>query len=297
MRLAIVAPLVTAIREPQRGGSQAFVSDLARGLSTRSRGAPLRRLRIGGAGRRGGRHRGRSPALRPRSTELPAAAAGEPPRPRAPSRRVYAAVREARYDVVHNHAFDAPAISPRHARSARRSCTRSIYRPDDAVADALRQAARSDDPADGRRRVRVPGRRLAPSRPGRRDPAALRADRPRSTGRRRAGDGAVFAGRLSPEKGAAEAIDIARAAGVRHRRLRRQLRRRHTPGSGSTPGGPSQASAIHPACRASSLWGRWLARPSFCARRGGRSRSGWSPLKRRRAGPPSSPSRAARSAR
>jgi glycosyltransferase involved in cell wall biosynthesis len=31
---------------------------------------------------------------------------------------------------------------------------------------------------------------------------------------RAAGDGAVFAGRLSPEKGAAEAIDIARAAGV-----------------------------------------------------------------------------------
>src|ERR1700675_3625433 len=27
-----MAPLVTAIREPQRGGSQAFVSDLARGL-------------------------------------------------------------------------------------------------------------------------------------------------------------------------------------------------------------------------------------------------------------------------
>src|SRR5215472_700394 len=32
MRIAIMAPLVTAIREPQRGGSQAFVSDLARGL-------------------------------------------------------------------------------------------------------------------------------------------------------------------------------------------------------------------------------------------------------------------------
>ena len=28
-----MAPLVTAIREPQRGGSQAFVSDLARGLT------------------------------------------------------------------------------------------------------------------------------------------------------------------------------------------------------------------------------------------------------------------------
>ena len=32
MKIAIMAPLVTAIREPQQGGSQAFVSDLARGL-------------------------------------------------------------------------------------------------------------------------------------------------------------------------------------------------------------------------------------------------------------------------
>ena len=35
MRVAIVAPLVSAIREPQGGGSQAFVSDLARGLAGR----------------------------------------------------------------------------------------------------------------------------------------------------------------------------------------------------------------------------------------------------------------------
>ena len=33
-----MAPLVTAIREPQRGGSQAFVSDLARGLAGRGHG-------------------------------------------------------------------------------------------------------------------------------------------------------------------------------------------------------------------------------------------------------------------
>ena len=32
VKIAIMAPLVTAISEPQRGGSQAFVSDLARGL-------------------------------------------------------------------------------------------------------------------------------------------------------------------------------------------------------------------------------------------------------------------------
>ena len=35
MKIAIMAPLVTAIREPQQGGSQAFVSDLARGLTGR----------------------------------------------------------------------------------------------------------------------------------------------------------------------------------------------------------------------------------------------------------------------
>ncbi len=35
MKIAIMAPLVTAIGEPQRGGSQAFVSDLTRGLTGR----------------------------------------------------------------------------------------------------------------------------------------------------------------------------------------------------------------------------------------------------------------------
>ena len=35
MKVAIIAPLVTAICEPQRGGSQAFLCDLARGLADR----------------------------------------------------------------------------------------------------------------------------------------------------------------------------------------------------------------------------------------------------------------------
>src|SRR5204863_8255157 len=35
MRIAIVAPLVTRIREPQLGGSQAIVADLATGLQSR----------------------------------------------------------------------------------------------------------------------------------------------------------------------------------------------------------------------------------------------------------------------
>ena len=42
MKIAIMAPLVTAIREPQQGGSQAFVSDLARGLVGRGHDVPAR---------------------------------------------------------------------------------------------------------------------------------------------------------------------------------------------------------------------------------------------------------------
>ena len=35
MRIAFVAPLVTAIAEPQRGGSQAILADTASGLTGR----------------------------------------------------------------------------------------------------------------------------------------------------------------------------------------------------------------------------------------------------------------------
>jgi hypothetical protein len=49
MKIALMAPLVTAIREPQRGGSQAFVADLARGLAGR--------LRVDDPRRDGDRHR------------------------------------------------------------------------------------------------------------------------------------------------------------------------------------------------------------------------------------------------
>ena len=35
MKIALVAPLVTPIREPQPGGSQSFIADLAMGLSAR----------------------------------------------------------------------------------------------------------------------------------------------------------------------------------------------------------------------------------------------------------------------
>ena len=112
MRVAIVAPMVSAIREPQRGGSQAFVSDLARGLVTRGHGVHLY-CASGSA----------VPGVQVVDTGVdPGALAATLYRASGPAANglaaaeaafdaVYAAVREGRYDVVHNHAFDPPAIS------------------------------------------------------------------------------------------------------------------------------------------------------------------------------------------
>ncbi len=161
MKVAIVAPLVSAIREPQRGGSQAFVSDLARGLV--DRGHEVHLYAASGSevpGVRGDRH-GRRSARAGRDalpSFWPSRARGWPwPRRRSP--RVYAAVREARYDVVHNHAFDAPAISL--ATRLRAPVVHTLHLPPDAaVADALRDAARSRASPDGRGRIRCARRAL-----------------------------------------------------------------------------------------------------------------------------------------
>jgi glycosyltransferase involved in cell wall biosynthesis len=122
-------------------------------------------------------------------------------------------VSETRYDVVHNHAFDAPAV--RLATGLPAPVVHTLHLPPDtAVADALRDALRSQRApvvagvsewqASAWRRVVSVDAILSPFVP-------TRAIRWLAS----AGAGAVFAGRLSPEKGAVEAIEIARAAGVR----------------------------------------------------------------------------------
>jgi glycosyltransferase involved in cell wall biosynthesis len=211
MKVAIVAPLVSAIREPQRGGSQAFLSDLARGLAARGHAVDL----YGASG-------SEVPGVRVVDTgvdpEMLAAslyrasgpAAGGHEAAQAAFAGVYAAVREARYDVVHNHAFDPPAIAL--AGGLRAPVVHTLHLPPDAaVADAVRAAARSEETptvavvsaAQARAWGGVVGvdailPPLVPTRAIRFSPSP--------------GDGAVFAGRLSPEKGALEAIEIARVA-------------------------------------------------------------------------------------
>jgi hypothetical protein len=144
MKIAIVAPLVSAIREPQRGGSQAFVSDLARGLV--DRGHEVHLYAASGSEVPGVQvvDTGVDPrALAATLYRASGPAADGLAMAEAAFAGVYAAVGDGRYDVVHNHAFDAPAISL--ASGLRASVVHTLHLPPDAaVADALRDAARSD---------------------------------------------------------------------------------------------------------------------------------------------------------
>ena len=213
MKVAIVAPLVSPIREPQQGGSQAFVSELARGLVLKggdvdlyaARGSAVRGVEVIDTGVD---HRDLAATLyRPSGGVVARSTAAE----RAFA-RVYDAVREVPYDVVHNHAFDAPAVDLAATLSV--PVVHTIHLPPDAaVAGAIRQAVRRDPSpvvacvsvshANAWRRI-VPVDAILPPY------IATRQIRFSPT----AGSRAVFAGRFSPEKGAADAIAIAQLAGV-----------------------------------------------------------------------------------
>jgi UDP-glucose:tetrahydrobiopterin glucosyltransferase len=213
VKLAIIAPLVSPIREPQRGGSQAFVSELAGGLVRRGNDVHL--YAASGSAVRGVEvidtgvdHRDLAATLyRPSSEGVADTTVAE----RAFS-RIYEMVRDGGYDLVHNHAFDAPAVGLASMQSA--PVVHTVHLPPDAaVADAMRRAVRrypspvvacvSRSQANAWRRIVRVDALLPPLIPTQKIPFSPRAGR-----------GAVFAGRFSPEKGAAEAIAIARLARV-----------------------------------------------------------------------------------
>src|ERR1700682_2214208 len=213
MRIAVVAPLVTPIREPQLGGSQAIVADLARGLA--ERGHEVEVYAAAGSVIPGvtvvdtGVHADALATLLYRADRSSAAEsqAGD-----AAFRAVFDAISQVRYDVVHNHAFDPPAV--RFACTLESPVIHTLHLPPDAtMAAALGQASRSANPptiapvstsaAAGWRRLTrvdvvlangVPVNQIAWFETG--------------------GGHLLFAGRFSPEKGAAHAIAIARRADV-----------------------------------------------------------------------------------
>jgi glycosyltransferase involved in cell wall biosynthesis len=217
MKIAIMAPLVSPIREPQRGGSQAFVADLARGLT--GRGHDVHVYAASGSA---------IPGVTVIDTGIdPETLAGtlyrafEPAGPGTASAQTtaaaafaaaYASLCRTRYDVIHNHAFDAPAV--RLATELPAPVVHTLHLPPDgAVTTALREAAHSARPptvaavsafqARAWREVVDVDAILLPCVPTGAIPWSPAA-----------GQGALFAGRLSPEKGVAEAVAIAAAAGL-----------------------------------------------------------------------------------
>jgi len=214
MRIAIIAPLVTPIREPQLGGSQALVADLATGLQNRGHavhvyaasGSAIADVTVVDTGVDAAslagllyRH-GRSPTIDARAADRAFAA-------------VYKSVRRTSYDVIHNHAFDAPAV--RLAAALEPPVVHTLHLPPDSVmAAALAEARRSPNPptiAAVSASQAAAWRALAPVDVILPDGVPVERIPWSATG----GGGVVFAGRFSPEKGAEDAIAIAREAGLR----------------------------------------------------------------------------------
>jgi UDP-glucose:tetrahydrobiopterin glucosyltransferase len=211
LRLALIASLVSPIREPQCGGAQAFLADLAAGLT--NRGHEVDVFAASGSEIDGARvvDVGVDASTLHDFLYRPGASRPSDPAPFvAAYARIFKALGERSYDVVHNHAFDAPAI-----RCAVRVASPVIHTlhlpPEGSVVDALRDASRAANPpviatvsaaqADAWRRF-VDVDTVLPV-------GIVTARIPWSA---TPGGGAVFAGRFSPEKGAVDAIAIARRA-------------------------------------------------------------------------------------
>ena len=210
LRIALVAPLVTTIAEPQLGGSQAMLADLAVGLTERGHDVDVYAAmgsEIAGAHviDTGIDASTLSAALirhdRPRRSVAALDDAYE---------HVFGMVGRGEYDVVHSHGFDPAAL--RRSRAGQAPVIHTVHLPPEPeAAAALREAQHAGEPAI------VVGVSVSQARAWR---AFVRFDRVIPNGvpvdripwSDRPGNGLVFAGRFSPEKGAAAAIEIAFAS-------------------------------------------------------------------------------------
>jgi len=206
VRIAVVASLVTPLREAQLGGAQAFLTDLARALAARGHDVTL--YCAEGSAVRG-----------PRLVAVPAPAGveaalvmpGGAPRAPVPAlreafERLFDAVRRDGCDAVSQHAFDAEAFE----LAAGLPVLHTLHLPPlvpGVVAAAAAAGGRCATVSEAMRRAwaaaGVPGARVLPNGvPAFAVPAAAVARR------------ALIAGRVSPEKGTAAAVRIARLAGL-----------------------------------------------------------------------------------
>jgi UDP-glucose:tetrahydrobiopterin glucosyltransferase len=211
LRIAIVAPLVTLIAEPQEGGSQALVSDLAVGLTERGHlvdvyaasGSTIDGAHVVDTGVDSKTLQQALFRLGSPRTPLPAVDAA--------FEHVFAMTEVGDYDVVHSHGFDAAALRRSRAGTARVVHTVHLP-PEPEAAAALTEAKSGTPPAIV---VGVSASQATVWRPLVAFDRIIRNGVPveRIPWSQEAGAGLVFAGRLSPEKGAREAIEIALRAG------------------------------------------------------------------------------------
>jgi UDP-glucose:tetrahydrobiopterin glucosyltransferase len=213
VKIALVAPLVTPIAEPQHGGSQAMVADLARALRGRGHGVTV--FAADGSHIPGVDVRHVVDSRRLHDTLFrhgrPAAASMVA---KAAFHRVADAAAAGRFDVVHNHAFDAPAVRSLAAVAAPVIHTVHLP-PTPEMAGALRDAV---GPAQTRPTVVTVSRTQgdawrAAGVPNTPIPNGVPTERVPWSGR--PGAGALFAGRFTPEKGVVDAMLIAQIADTR----------------------------------------------------------------------------------
>ena len=205
LRIALVAPLVTTIAEPQQGGSQALLADLAVGLTGRGHdvdvyaatgsviaGADVIDTGIDAATLSGA-------LIRPDRPRRPVPALAEA------YEHTFGIVATGEYDVVHSHGFDPPAL--RRARAGRAPIIHTVHMPPEReAAAALREAQQASGIVVGvsAAHARAWSSLVKFDRVIRNGVPVARipwSDQP--------GRGLVFAGRFSAEKGAGVAIDIA----------------------------------------------------------------------------------------
>ena len=210
MRIAVVAPLVSPIVEPQMGGSQALLADLARGLAERGHGVRV----VAASGSRIDGVEVVDTGVDPETLRSSLFRVGGGVGDAGAVREAFAvaadAARAGRPDVVHVHAFDAPAVDAVAAIGVPTVQVLHLPPTDDVASAARRAAGPSFALVTVSEAMRAAwegaGVEAGVIRNGIRvDRIPFRAD---------GGTGVLFAGRLSPEKGALDAIGIAGRAGV-----------------------------------------------------------------------------------